>query len=410
MFERYKGLLFTVISRVGNTGFGAISAVTVAAVFGASGLGVFALLRTFPTVCMILTEFGIAHSYSYMINGLKNKRSQILYNGLICGVIVSILQIIIWVMFSALLNTKFDMDLSVTSLYLASFISPLMVFQLHFVNYLRSIGKIYSANMLVTAVELFIASYFVLTYFTVDLAKIHLVLGIVVSYSVVIMVAILVFVQKGYFKKEVFDSKCFKESFKFGVKSQLGNAFQILNYRLDQLLVGFLLGPGLLGIYVVATKAAELFRFFSLSIVFVLEPLISRKPSKEAWQLVSKYYVPIFLLNAGIICIGFFLGPVIIPVFFDAWSTDSIVPFNILMAGLLFTGANGLIGAYSLGLGKPQLNTYAIACALVVTVILDVVLIPIYGIVGAAIGSTSGFLVSSCAFLYFFYKERVIGN
>jgi len=402
---KYKKLIFTIFTRIGNTGFGALSAVAVAANFGEVGLGLFALFRTLPMFLMILTEMGVSHSYSFLINGKEVNREKVLFNGITFGVFVGVLQVFLWFFISPYVIEHFSMPVSKEIIIFLAGVAPLMVFQLHFVNYLRAISSIYKANINLISVEFCIAVFFCCVWFLEINDNALLVYGILIPYLLINFFMLIYFIKSKYIVLTGFDLKILKLSFNFGVKSQLANAFQILNYRLDQVIVASIVGPGMLGVYVVATKAAELFRFFSLSIVFVLEPLISKKTSKESYLLVKKYYVPILLLNSVIILLGFFIGPILIPIFFDNWSADSITPFYILMIGLLFTGANGLIGAFSLGQGKPELNTYAIGVALVFTVTLDVLLIPQYGVVGAAVASTTGFFISSCAFLYFFIKE-----
>lgn len=403
--KNINGLIFTVITRIGNTGFGAITAVTVAASFGSSGLGVFALFRTLPMFLMIFTEMGISHSYSYLINARSLNRDLVLWNGLYFATFLSLFQVAIWILLAPLLIEYFSINITVTSFYLLAGVAPLLVLQLNFVNYLRAISKIYLANTLLLSVELFITLFFLLVLIFDCSNENFLAVGIFGSYLVSIILMISVFVKERYIKYKKFDMGIFKMSLNFGLKSQLGNGFQFLNYRLDQLIVALFVGPAMLGVYVVATKAAELFRFFSLSIVFVLEPIISKETGKVAGKLVKKYYLPIFLINLLIISVGIYIGPKIIPVFFEQWSAESIEPFYILMLGLLFTGANGLIGAFSLGQGKPWMNTYAIGVALIFTIILDLILIPKYGIIGAAVASTTGFFISSCAFLYFFTQE-----
>ena len=58
--------------------------------------------------------------------------------------------------------------------------------------------------------------------------------------------------------------------------------------------------------------------------------------------------------------------------------------------------------AYLLGAGRPGLNSLAQAAGLVVTVTLDLVLIPRIGVMGAAIASCFAYLTTTAMLLVFF--------
>jgi Na+-driven multidrug efflux pump len=63
-----------------------------------------------------------------------------------------------------------------------------------------------------------------------------------------------------------------------------------------------------------------------------------------------------------------------------------------------------VIGNDLMGRGKPQYLSYAAAIAAVVTVGLDIALIPQWRIVGAAIASTIGYGVAAAALLWWFVR------
>jgi O-antigen/teichoic acid export membrane protein len=66
----------------------------------------------------------------------------------------------------------------------------------------------------------------------------------------------------------------------------------------------------------------------------------------------------------------------------------------VLVAGMVLAGASGVASAYLYGRGTPGLNSIAFGAGLVVTVVLDVTLIPRHGAMGAAIASTAAYLTT----------------
>ena len=91
------------------------------------------------------------------------------------------------------------------------------------------------------------------------------------------------------------------------------------------------------------------------------------------------------------------VGPLIIRTFFDEWSTESFLPFQVLLVGMAAGGANGVFSGYNHGQGQPQRTAFAVAVGLAVTIALDLLLIPWWGIVGAAVASSCAYTVTALA-------------
>ena len=67
-----------------------------------------------------------------------------------------------------------------------------------------------------------------------------------------------------------------------------------------------------------------------------------------------------------------------------------------------------IISANLAGIGLPQYATYASGITIIITVILDILLIPTYGIGGAAIASTIAYLLSAALMVMWFSREANI--
>lgn len=83
-----------------------------------------------------------------------------------------------------------------------------------------------------------------------------------------------------------------------------------------------------------------------------------------------------------------------------------MIPAYILLFGLIGEGVAGLISAYLYGVGRPGANSAALAVSVVVTIGLDLALIPHYHAVGAAIASAAAYLTSSAALLCCYFAVR----
>ena len=66
-------------------------------------------------------------------------------------------------------------------------------------------------------------------------------------------------------------------------------------------------------------------------------------------------------------------------------------------------GMGGVVTPYLYGEGRPGLNSVAMGAGLVVTVVLDLLLIPRFQAVGAAVASSSAYIATTAVLLLVFW-------
>ena len=151
-----------------------------------------------------------------------------------------------------------------------------------------------------------------------------------------------------------------------------------------------------------ASRTAELLRLPSLAINYVLFPAYARLGAAAAavqaraairrtWWVPAVLAVPVAAA-----------APVILPLVYGHTFRAAIVPTWILLAGLAGGSVYGVLSAFLSGIGRPGLTSIAQAAGLVVTVTLDLTLIPHLGIDGAAIASAFSYLTTVCVLIVCF--------
>jgi Na+-driven multidrug efflux pump len=95
-------------------------------------------------------------------------------------------------------------------------------------------------------------------------------------------------------------------------------------------------------------------------------------------------------------------APLVLPAVYGPAFADAVLPAWILLAGLAGGGVTGVILAWLSGTGRPGLGSAAIAAGLVVTLTLDVALIPGWAEVGAAVASTVAYLATTAVLALMF--------
>lgn len=399
-------MVITMASKGGVSVLGALSAVLIARYGGAEVLGFYALARVVPAIYILATEVGVSNAYPYLINRLGHRSEAVYQSGVFCLLGFSILQLLLWPFISYLLSDALFPGLESSLVLVIGAMAPLQMIYLHAVNLLRSIHRVGDANSVVFAQELLALLAILILVGSLGLTVKSVITSLFASYFLLSTLVILYLWGKGFKFIPVWDKKIISDGLRYGFKTQVGNAFQILNYRIDQLLVASFVGVSSLGVYVIAAKAAEVFRFFSTSIVFVYEPLLSGKPVRQAGDVVKRNYLKMFSLNLVLIALGVLFVPKLIPYVFDEWSAAALLPFYILSLGMLISGSNGLIGAYNFSIGRPEFNTRVISIGFVSTIFSNIYFISRDGMIGAAIASATTQFVVTIAFLLQFYMHR----
>jgi O-antigen/teichoic acid export membrane protein len=396
-------VLFTAVARTGATLLAGLTAILIAQLLGAGALGLFGLLRATPAVILLLTELGIASATSYLINQRGISAQDVLSMSLGVALLVGSLDAIIWYASSSLIGEHLLTGIPTLWVALAGLTIPALAIESVITQVLRAKQHFKAANAIRWGLELGILAFFALLASFGSIEPWMLIPSLLCAHLAIILYGGLQLTIRKLRLRPRFSWALLAEAAHFGIRSQIGNTLNMLNYRMDHLILGLLTDLRTVGIYVVASKAAEFFRVVTVALTFVLEPQLARAKRSDALSRAKRLLLPTFSANLLIISIAWIVGPIMIPILFDDWSLTAIFPYHILLAGLAARGTNGVLVALNAGQGKPELTTYAVAVGFVLTVILDIILIPKWQVVGAAIASSIAQVAIALGLLLSFY-------
>jgi O-antigen/teichoic acid export membrane protein len=189
----------------------------------------------------------------------------------------------------------------------------------------------------------------------------------------------------------------------YGWKAHFGNLiFNVVN-RLDSYLIKFFLGATFLGYYSVAIAAENIWSI-PIAIGIALFPKVSLSllqdrdkdtaaVCRQAVFLTSCAALILFILSRPLI--KFFYGEAFLPAVFPMW---------ILLPGIASLSITKTLKHYFDGTGRPLIATYSAIVTLFVCVILNFLLIPRMGILGAALATTISYIVYATIILIVFLK------
>ena len=194
---------------------------------------------------------------------------------------------------------------------------------------------------------------------------------------------------------------------RYSVPAHSGNVAQFLNYRLDIFLVSYFAGLQALGLYTVAVGVSQLLWLGSRAAARVVLPWVagSAEGTGSTTALVARLSLWSALLGSGILILG---GRWLIGLLFGARFSASYAPMLLLLIGATPFTLSNVLAAHLGGLGLPNLNLRAALLGLVATVVLDLLLIPPYGIAGAALATSVSYLLTTAAVVAYFQRRSPV--
>ncbi len=198
--------------------------------------------------------------------------------------------------------------------------------------------------------------------------------------------------------------------FWYGLKFYSATVAQAVNYRLDTLIVNAQLGSKDVGLYSAGVGAAEFLLFIPVSVGFVFFPKITaaRDEARNNMTFVALGMSLYLVVSGGIILTAFL--PWLLPFMFGQAFRAAVVAAQWLVPGMVALTIVRIISYASAGVGKPEYATYTTLVGVLVTVPLDFLLIPRFGITGAAIASTVAYCASAATSLALYMRLRRISG
>jgi O-antigen/teichoic acid export membrane protein len=396
-----KNTSITVVAKLASTATAALAALVVANTLGAKGAGTFALVRVVPSVIAAMMGAGITIANPYLVSSRRYTAQAVTETTVALGLVVGFLGWAAWIACGTILHATFYSTLSRDAALLVGLAIPLSMLR----DYLNSIQQgmlSFRAANLVLFMDDFLSLLLVLPFYFVDAGTTLIVLAAVAGTAGSVITAAACLMYRGIMPWPRFHWDITKESIIFGVKGHVGRMANLLNWRLDTMILSTMASVEVVGYYSIASKVAELFRPLSASLTFVLRPVIASLSVSEARAKGVLLYRRVFGINlAAVLIMALVGGPLIVHVFGPEFIA-AVPAFQILLFGLAANGANGVISGYNVGIGKPEYNTYTALAGLVVTVIGDIALIPTYSLIGAAATSSVAYTVKSAVFTAIF--------
>jgi O-antigen/teichoic acid export membrane protein len=380
---------------------------------GPETYGIFSLCFAIISVVSALAIFGLPNAIEryvpYHINDKPKVKGIILF-ALQVGCISSIIAVVLLYLLSGTLAQLFKNEAILEPLKVFTF----SIFPLFVITIYNSISKafkkieyqVYAYNIIYSIVNVSAAAIAIIFSFGI----MGLAYGFLAA-TIAAAIALFILIERTKFTlfDKIIPTFIRKEIASFSWPLVLVGMFGLIIGYTDTILLGYFMNETFVGLYNSAIPTANLLLVVPLSVISMLVPTTAELLSREKLNDVKHSYLIttewIFLVNFPLFLIFLLFPQQILEVLFgSAYSTAGLSLTVLSLGFFIYSIAQPALKMMELT-NKTKFLAVITASAAVLNVALNIILIPIFGINGAAIASAVSFIG---LFVITFFKVNVI--
>lgn len=375
---------------------------------GAEGKGVLAVSTNILSFSIIIFGFGFAASNVYFVGEDRNNTRKITF----VNIVMSLLSILVLIPLY-LLNLKFRFGIfdgvNDMILVIVMVTVPFLNLKTCLINVILGMQEIKGYNKLnLTDKVLTLGMLIAAVLFNKD--PISVIISNLVS-VIIILTLVLYNINKRSEGRYHFDAKMLKLMLGYGIKAQIGNLVQLLNYRVNIFIINYFMTIAQVGIYSNAVALGETLWQVSGSIATVVFPMTTGSKNKEELKYfinkVTRISFTLIIIFAVVLAL---ISDKIILLMFGKDFIGASEPLIFLLPGISVFSISNILANYMAGIAKIQYNIYSSLISFVFTMVFNVLLVPVMGINGAAVATSlsyAAFTVSSICFYKHTTKVKI---
>jgi O-antigen/teichoic acid export membrane protein len=402
-----KSTTWTLVTRLLIMGLTFLIGVVMARVLGPTDLGAFSVALVVPSLVSLFLQFGLGVANVYFIGRKKYPADVLLGNALTLSLITSVLVLPLYLLLIPFLLRTVAVGVQVEVLVLIGLSIPLALIGGHLSYIFLGLQDIQEYNLLKLVRNGSTLLFLVVFVLILRLGVTGAVVAMVLAWTLMVVRGLWA-MRRVVAVRLLWNWLVLKDCLRLGIKGYLANLFQFFNYRLDVLLLSFFMGVTAVGIYAVAVAATEVLWYVPEAVATVLFPRTAGTSEEEARSftpMVSRAVFP-WTLALGVL-LALLSYPVVILVFGGQYAA-AVLPLRLLLPGVVMLSLSKVLSSDLGGRGLLLYNTLSSLVGLIATVALDTLLIPRWGINGAAVASSISYTLSTLLVLVLYI--RVSGN
>lgn len=401
LFEDVTGTFGT---RLITLGFGIFTGIITARALGPDNRGLFALVVLLPASLVTLSKFGQGIAAVYFIRREKEDVSQVASNVLIVAFATSAFLIAAaWLFREELLSTILR-GVPVWALVVVLPLVPVLLIESYLYGVLQATDRfrVYNTRLLCEAVLMLAAMATALLVFHQGLRG---AVTVAVGVRILMVAWVVVTIHRGTPLRLRFDRALFGRMIRYGLKSHVQIIASHFHFKADIYLVAYFLNPAQVAFYAIASRLAEHVMLVPQSLGMALFPRLAASEESRAHRMTAaavRQTLLITILVAGTLAA---IGRLLITTWYGADYAPAAGPLVFVCAGIVMMSVFVLLSRNFTSRNRQGMNIVAAYAALIGNLSLNVLLIPRFGIIGAAVATAISYSVAALILLALFVRE-----
>ena len=409
-----RGGAIALVGMVVSAVFGFLVRAVIGRYFGPNEYGTYNLAMTVFTITLVVVmlgfPMGIQRQVSYFLNTRREKTPELIATGLILIALTSVGGLLILEAIKGILPTYIGGGKLFTEMLgILALALPLNAIFNVMIATTQGFGRV--REFLFYGKIGMPLTYFLLTVIAIVTAgKITYVpIAFLTTYAILLTVLTGDLLRKNILPRRLmFSRELAKLLVLFSIPLLASNLIAFIMTWTDTLMLGHFLGDKVVGIYNAAGPITRFIPVFLMSFTVIYTALTTGFYSRGEIEKIRKFYVSI---TKWVVLLTFPLFILIvaypIPVlrtFFGEQYVSAWKPMTILAVGFMFHSIVGPNGLTLITMGKPSEDMKGNVIGATLNVVLNYLLIPLYGMVGASIATAVSYVVANT------YKSIVLAN
>jgi len=384
--------------------FGLATGIITARALGPENRGIFSLVAMFPSSLVTLTKFGQGISAVYFIRREKEDPSAVASNLVLIALGTAIgLTLITLALHGVLLDTILR-GVPLWALLTVIPQLPTLLLESHLYGVLQATDRfhVYNARLIAESIITLTGMALALLVFRLDLPG---ALGVAVAVRLAMTLWVVATIHRGSPLTWRFDRALFGRMWRYGLKSHAHTIAAHFHFKADIYLVAYFLAPAQVAFYSIAARLAEHLLWFPQSVGMALFPRLAGSHPSEAHRMTAaavRQTLVLSLVPAALLA-GF--GRFLLTLWYGAEYEPAAAPLRWVCVGIVMMSLYVLLSRNFTSRNRQGINIFSAYLALGGNLLLNLFLIPRYGIVGAAMATACSYSAATLLLLVLFVRE-----
>lgn len=400
-----RNSILTLLGTVGRVLFSMVSQILISRVLGPAGKGLYNFLVQIPTVLTPMSSLGLNYANTYYTAKDHGAGEKAVGSSTIVAAVLGTLMALLVAVAYLFTRHGYMSEVTIGQLLLIMVSIPFALVSLYWLGVLWGLDRIGKYNIAL------LVQYIVMAVGALVLTAVHLLTvttGLTIwmlgnVFMALYMLPDMLRISHG--KLFRLDRLYLKQATGYSLQSYIYNVMNVINYRLGLFIVTGFLAMGDVGLYSTSVTLAEMVNYVGNSVNTALIPKLASGTDSVTFDQtpkISRITVFITLLIAiGLAVLGY---PLIL-LFFGRAFAGSFVPLSLMLPGIVALAGATVISGDLMARGKPSYTSVSAAVGVVLTVILNFILVPLWGIKGAASASSLVYIVIFAVNFLFYRRE-----